>query len=526
MNIYKMFPLQTKDYKTFQAGSIIFEGALKAKKALPGDLVNQDLAIIKRAEHTNIVGVLELASKTRYGFTSKQVPIYIFIPWNEAYPPFYVGSSHKDLTKNVIAVVDFNHWLSPANCPRGNCRRIIGPCGSIDAEEEALLLHTCSERWINNALNPLENPLIPIQGGTGLNDSVITFHVDPEGCRDIDDAISLFFTDSGDLEVRIHIADVASTLLTNPWLLKKAENIGQTVYRDGKVLNSMLPELLQEKLSLLPFQYRQTITLAFTWNIDKKVDNIRWYQQEIMVKESYTYETILNSKYADVLKILTSDLAQKDLEDSHDWIAELMLLYNKEVAKILRKNGVGILRRHGAPDLELLGRLESIGVAPKHLAYKSGEYCLATEPDVGHWGLQTDVYCHASSPIRRWADCVNQMSLMKILFNEFVEPVEGDPYKLNSLAKKVKAYERDLVFLRVLLGTSEKVFDTVIVDVKESKVKVWVESWLRIVTVYEPVDNWTFKPEVGMKAIATVFYDAGKRNWKKRLVIRLKPLTN
>jgi exoribonuclease R len=521
-----MYTLKTKDYKTFQAGSIIFEGALKANKALPGDLVDDSIRIIKRAQHTNIVGVLELASKTRYGFTAKQIPIYIFIPWNEAYPPFYVGSSHKDITKNVIAIIDFDHWLSPANCPRGNCRRIIGPCGSIEAEEEALLLHTCSERWTNTTVKPLENPLIPIQGGMGLNDTVQTFHVDPEGCRDIDDAISLWVpesTDSIDLEVRIHIADVASTLLTNPCLLKKAENIGQTVYRDGKVVLGMLPAHVQEKLSLLPSQYRQTITLAFTWNIDKKVHNIRWYQQEIMVKESYTYETILNSKYADVLKILTSELAEKDLEDSHDWIAELMLLYNKEVAKILRNNGLGILRRHGAPDLELLERLETVGVAPKHLAYKSGEYCLSTEPDVGHWGLQTGVYCHASSPIRRWADCVNQMGLLKILFNKFVEPVEGDPYSLNASAKKVKAYERDLVFLQVLLGHTSRVFNAVIVDVKESKVKIWVESWLRIVTVYEPVDNWIFKPEVGMKVIATVFYDAGKRNWKKRMVVKLQP---
>lgn len=522
----QVYILKTKDYKTFQAGSIVFEGALKANKALPGDYVDQGITIIKRAQHTNLVGVLELASKTRYGFTAKQVPIYIFIPWNEAYPPFYVGSSHKDLTKNVIAVVDFDHWITPAGCPRGNCRRIIGPCGSIEAEEEALLLHTCPERWATKAEKPLENPLIPIQGGTGLNDSVITFHVDPEGCRDIDDAISIWITESGDLEVRIHIADVASTLFTNPWLLKKAENIGQTVYRDGKVVLGMLPTHVEEKLSLLPSHYRNTLTLAFTWNIDRKVYNIRWYQQEIMVKESYTYDTIMNSKYSDVMKMLTSDLAQKNLEDSHDWIAELMLFYNKEAAKVLRKNGLGILRRHGAPDLELLERLEVVGVAPKHLAYKSGEYCFATEPDVAHWGLQTNVYCHASSPIRRWADCVNQMALLKILFNEFVEPVEGDPYSLNASAKKVKAYERDLVFLKTLLGTSERVFDVVIVDVKESKVKVWVESWLRIVTVYKPVDNWTFKPEIGMKAIATVFYDAGKRNWKKRLVIHLQQWSN
>lgn len=506
--------LKTKDYKTFQAGSIIFEGASKANKALPGDVVtyqNDKLEIVIRAPHKNIVGILELASKTRYGFTSRQIPIYLFIPWNESYPPFYVGSSYHDLTKNVIAVVDFESWLS--NCPRGNCRRIIGPCGSIEAEEEGLLLNTCSvSKW---KLEPLMNALPPKQGGSCLNENVQTFHVDPEGCRDIDDAISLWFIDAT-LEVRIHIANVASTLLTNEWLWK-AQDIGQTIYRDGKVVLSMLPPNVEEKMSLLPGQYRQTITLGFSWNHVKKVHAIKWYQQEIIVKESYTYETIMNSVHAPVLKILTSDLAKKELTDSHDWIAELMLFYNKEAAKVLR-NSSGLLRRHGAPDLELLSQLELI-TAPNYLAYKSGEYCKATEPDIKHWGLQSEVYCHASSPIRRWADCVNQMNLIKILFDNSVSVIECDPSKLNVISKKVKSYERDLLFLRVLLN-GEKECKGVVISKSPGKMKVWIESWLRVVSVYPHVGG-NVNELVGSRLTLKVFFDAGKRNWKKRLVLQV-----
>ena len=510
--------LTTKDYKTFQAGSMIFEGPLKVNKALPGDLVSYgtELQIVKRATHTNLVGTLELASKTRYGFTSKQVPIYLFIPWNESYPPFYVGSSHGDLIKNVIALVDFDYWTS--NCPRGNCRRIIGQCGSIEAEEEALLLHTCSIYW--KKIEPLNLPMLAKEGGSSLNNTVETFHVDPEGCRDIDDAISMWFSNESSLEVRIHIANVASTLLTNPWLWK-AQEIGQSVYRDGKVVINMLPESVQEKLSLLPLHYRQTITLGFTWNPLKKVHNIKWYQQEIMVKESYTYETIMTSRHASILQILTSNLAQKELTDSHDWIAELMLFYNKEAAKVLRASGTGILRRHGTPDMELLTRLEMNDIVPKHLAYKSGEYCKSTEADVTHWGLQTNAYCHATSPIRRWADCINQMSLIKILFNKFEQVIEGDPLKLNQIAKKVKAYERDLFFLRILLELNQE-YEGVIIDSKPGKIKVWIESWLRIVSVKEPIDGWSKVLAIGSKVTATVFFDAGQRNWKKRLVLKLK----
>ena len=76
--------LKTKDYKHFTViypdGRVsTFEGAGSAKPALPGDIVEMKdgtvSSVKQRAKHGPLVGVLELASKTLFGMTSRNIPI-------------------------------------------------------------------------------------------------------------------------------------------------------------------------------------------------------------------------------------------------------------------------------------------------------------------------------------------------------------------------------------------------------------------------------------------------------------------
>ena len=120
--------LETKNYVDFTVEGEQVTGAIEAK-ALPGDLVQTCagavVEIIDRAAHQNIVGTLEVASKYKYGFTSRNRPIYLFKPFSSAYPPFIVGTSWASTAKNVLAIVDFETWTG--NLPRGNSTRILGP---------------------------------------------------------------------------------------------------------------------------------------------------------------------------------------------------------------------------------------------------------------------------------------------------------------------------------------------------------------------------------------------------------------
>jgi len=506
--------INTKDYETFTVDNIQFVGAASARHALPNDTVEFEdgcvTNIVLRANHTNLVGTLEISGKTKYGYTSRNVPIYLFIPWNEAYPPFYVGSSHTDKSKNLIALIDFESWAANANCPRGNCKQIIGTCGTLEAEETGLKYHTHGVKW-KRGLELM--PRIPfLQGGAFLDTD--TFHVDPEGCRDIDDAISIWVHNSY-IEVRIHIADVAS-LLSNNSILWCAEWLGETLYKNGAIESPLFPKDVQEDCSLTPGSIKHTLTLAFTWCLERECIVKKWWlQQDIIVKKSYTYDTIEQSSWAALLKQIASGLAKREVTDSHEWIAELMLFYNKEAAKVVQGAQKGILRRHSEPDRELLTRLEQEGIAPSFLAFKAGEYCDSTDLNTTHWGLKESAYCHATSPIRRWVDCINQSIIIQTLFiPEFVVP----PYVISSVNQRsrlIKAFERDLFFVKVLLSnTGKKVIGHVILA-GPKKAKVWVPEWDRCVSIYEYLT-------AGATIEISVYMNPSNRNWKRRLILEVE----
>jgi len=510
--------LETKNYVDFTVEGEQVTGAIEAK-ALPGDLVQTCagavVEIIDRAAHQNIVGTLEVASKYKYGFTSRNRPIYLFKPFSSAYPPFIVGTSWASTAKNVLAIVDFEMWTG--NLPRGNSTRILGPCGNQQAEEEAVLIHTCPYIWSRKWTEPLKPALEP---GAIVVETGRTFHVDPAGCKDIDDAITIVELGCDRTDVSIHIADVASVLATNPWL-HRAALIGQSLYKDGVLVKSMFPPEVEAACSLTPGLPRRVLSVRFVWS-GGSISDVQWRQEEIVVKESYTYDTVLGSEWAPRLKEIASYLAGTPLTDSHDWIAQLMLFYNKHAAQIQRRSRRGILRRHSAPAADRLEKLANlVGQVPEYLAFNAGEYCAADEPYVNHWGLDTDVYCHASSPIRRWADCVAQTALCAALFGNATE-IPCNVAGLNRAGKKAKEYEREIFFLRALLGGSgASEVEGCIVDVGERKIQMWVPAWRRMVSVRTPLAGWSFEPREGARLQGTIHVDANGRNWKQRIVYSL-----
>jgi exoribonuclease R len=344
-----------------------------------------------------IPGILQLNSKTKYGMSSRKIPAYLFKPLNTALPPCIVGSSTKDVTSNVLAIITVEQW-EKERLTRGNLIRIIGKCGNLAAEEEAILYqYTQPHRKKDEVI------LIPPSFDSHRLVIGRTFNVDPDGCIDIDDVITV----GEDGFLYIVIADVGCWMKENPILFEKAANIGQTFYNDGKIVVPLLP--IQEECSMIVGKKRRGIALKFKWN-GQEITEKSFEKVIVINNQSFTYENIYSSKYGSLLKELASHLADKDITDSHEWIAELMIFYNCEVAKELISRKKGILRSQHAPDIEKLNQYVSLGVDLKFLANKSAFYCHASESTV-HWGLNKE-YCHASSPIRRFADIVNQMVLM------------------------------------------------------------------------------------------------------------------
>ena len=180
-----------------------------------------------------IPGILELNSRIKYGLTSKNVPIYLFRPLDTKLGLCIVGSSHRDISTNVLALADVSEF-NKKELTRGNLVRIIGKCGDYAAEKEANLCRYSTVNWKGFDLSKIKVPEMEPPTIDGY-----TFNIDPIGCEDIDDV----FTVGENGYYYITIADVGAWFDKNPdnEFISKAAELGQTYYTNGSVVAPLLP---------------------------------------------------------------------------------------------------------------------------------------------------------------------------------------------------------------------------------------------------------------------------------------------
>jgi exoribonuclease R len=479
----------------------------------------------KMSTMIHLVGVLELSSKYRYGLTSRGVPLYLFRPYDETAPEYIVGSNHRDLSVNQIAIVELTATVAailPPAKPRANLIRLLGPVGDFIAEREGLIYHYCPPRAVGTTLSPteIESPntdrdasRMEISAETGWQ----VFHVDPAGCRDIDDAIA-FHPDTG--RWAITIADVAAAVPVGSQMDIRAKMLGATFYdARGSVIVPMLPPVLSEgAASLLPGQKRRGISLVWHPSTTEElvgfadiVDLTRpdpvFVSSWITVEHSFTYESFTASAFARDTLGLSCEAVRDHLPlDSHEWIASLMIRYNAAAARVLKTAGrsCGVLRIQPQAKAE---KVASWAPEFQHLAAEAAVYVAVgtEEANVGHASLRIAAYTHASSPLRRYADLVNQ----RALFTDAATATIVD--HLNKRAKANKRWSRDITFLtHVLPG---RIYEVDVVFVTADR--VWVPTWKQMLRLRHiplvPV-------AAGTASRISVYCDPTRRNWKRRVL--------
>lgn len=532
--------LQTKNYSDFiilsDGGEVLhkFTGAKFANKCLPGDHIAWDgekCILELRDEHPLIVGTLELTNKSKYGLTSRGIPIYLFTPYNKSYPHFIVGCSEKDVSKNRIGLIKFDDWTQ--TFPRGQLQQVLGVSGDFEAEKQALIWQACPWKYPKGPYTPQSKENIMRQELKGF-----TFNIDPEGCKDVDDVLTFEHLDAEKWRVTITISDVATFVEDGGAVDIFASLIGQTLYdNNGNVLRPMLPKEYSEEIcSLIPGKPSYGISLQFDWD-GKEITNKEWFESSLTTNKSYTYEEFQDSDspYKPILAQISSYLAKEEVTDSHKWIEQCMLFYNMEAGRILKDKGMGILRKHSAPNLERLQKYKTYLPDLEKLAYSSAEYCLAEEKETRHFGLESDNYAHVSSPIRRYADLVNQRVLkiyIRNLKERYIVPLTM--YDMNYRTKLNKNFGRDMDFLTAISSglTSFKgiIIDKEILD-QQMKVKIYIPLWNRTISAkYKFINENKVlsrdeKREVDVSEFREVevkcAFNVNSRNWKERVIINI-----
>ena len=463
-------------------GSFIgFEGS--ANKCLPYDNVTfsaNGCTLLQRANHPVLVGVLETTG-TRYGFTKTHNSIYLCKPLDETYPPFYVGSKIVDRLRNKLITFSFEHWND--TLPRGIFLNLIGDCGSAEAEKKACLLKASPYVW-----KKLPEIIEPSWDREKICEATIT--IDPVGCKDADDCIS--FLENG---LVISIADVSAYVEVNPWM-KYAEHIGTSLYENGTCVKPMFPAYLSEdKFSLVENKDRLAYSLFITFNKDGQVTHA-WKETIVNVK-AYNYENVYTCIHAAVLKEYVFCLSGILTDDSHKWIEILMIYYNKKAAE-----KAVILRKQKGQNLERAKLFEPLSESYMYLSYESAKYCLPSEQSY-HAQLALEKYAHASSPIRRYVDIINQFAL------------KGKPFvydcleRFNAIQKAAKTFERELIFLD--LYYKQRVLEGIVLDGEN----IFIPCLKKVISY---LNTYEAKTKVSIK-----YYTNPQSNkWKEKIIFQVE----
>lgn len=528
--------LYTKNYVNFEIKgetTTMFEGAKNANRCLPGDLVvisGEGCQLVSRAKYTPIVGTIHLTGKIKYGMTSKGHFKYLFVPYSPSYPPMIVGCSLKDSSQNRVVLVDFVDWTEQSQFPFGNIRKIIGVSGDIEAEKEGVLWQYCPYKHSKGIYRGINSDI------SRLFIEDYTFNIDPPGCQDIDDVLSIRCESSlENIEtwiLTISISDVATIVAENSEEDQLARLISQTYYQDGKAKHPMLdPSISEDICSLIPNKRTNALSLIIKiqWNLlEKKVvsKEYQWAETIVLNQRSFTYEEF-DLYQSDEKEFLYNVF---EVNDSHALIENAMKLYNIEASKKLCYFKNGILRRHTEANSKLLEQYKSIDMTYSFLANHSAEYCLTTSDNKTHSGIGTDTYCHATSPIRRYADLVNQRVLKQIA----TEIPFGLISHLNLRSKDLKRYEKDLVFIG-LVSLKKKELDGKIIDIIEKdeniKLKIFISSYKILInmtykcigknTIISKDENKSMDICIGQSVVLQFAVHIEARNWKNRVIFQL-----
>jgi len=289
--------------------------------------------------------------------------------------------------------------------------------------------------------------------------------------RDFDDAISL--EKIGDeLHLGVHIADVASAIPPDSILDATAAERASSQYLPRRQIPMLPPDLSDDLLSLRQGCERNAISLLASFDTTGALLDYRFAPTTIRVREQLVYEKVNEALEKDVtikeMHRLSQRLRQNRMDQgalnlslpelevrfngndafslelveqetpSRLIIAEFMILYNWLAARFCVEKQIPTLFRSQP------GPSEKLPLDEKGYLYyvfqqrrKLSPLSIRTDPGP-HSGLGVDVYIHATSPIRRYLDLVNQRQIHHHLFKK------GAVYDEKELAEIQMAVEPTL----------------------------------------------------------------------------------
>ncbi|XP_022315246.2 DIS3-like exonuclease 1 [Crassostrea virginica] len=220
----------------------------------------------------------------------------LVIPWDYRIPKIRISTRQVEKLKNQRIVVRIDSWEIDSQYPNGHFVKTLGPIEDLEAEIAAILLENTihvgafSEAQMKEL--PVDTPENPwcieeaeLSRRKDLRSSHLIFSIDPKGCEDVDDTLSVRQLDNGNLELGVHIADVTHFVKPGSLTDIEAKSRSTTVYLADRRYD-MLPGILSANLcSLISGVDRYAMSVI--WELDKNFEVVNVWYGKTIIRSTY-----------------------------------------------------------------------------------------------------------------------------------------------------------------------------------------------------------------------------------------------
>ena len=368
---------------------IIFSGRKKTKGFISNVLLRKKLSFVGKVQLNN------------------NICFFIADDYRVYFDVFIRNTKFKSTIKNKQVHVKITNWNCNNKNPEGEIIEVLGDINNLDVAINSILIDGGFANKFNSNVEKAAKGISKRISSSEIKSrldlrNTPTFTIDPNDAKDFDDAISVLKLPNNNLEIGVHIADVAHYIKKDDIIDKEALKRGTSVYLVDRVI-PMLPEVLSNDLcSLKPKVDRLCFSVIFKINRNAEILEYKISKSIIHSNKRFTYkeaqinidnasgdyhkELISINNLAKVLrkkrkeegsinfereetKFLLDkdnnpiDVYTKESLETNKLIEEYMLLANKAVAKHINEkmnNYSFIYRVHDIPDKEKISDLKNI----------------------------------------------------------------------------------------------------------------------------------------------------------------------
>ncbi|GAB7361193.1 hypothetical protein MBLNU230_g1224t1 [Neophaeotheca triangularis] len=297
--------------------------------------------------------------------TDKRVPL-IAIPTEQA-PKDFVERHQDYATKIFVACI--KRWPITSLHPFGTLVEQLGEAGELKVETDALLRDNnfgpddFSDAVVKNV--GFDEWTVASEGEAALEGrrdfrEEKTFTIDPNGSKELDDALHFKDLGDGQVEIGIHVADVAHFVKANSLVDREAKKRGTGVYLMNRSVNMLPPKLSTDILCLNPDEERFTVSVVFKVNAatGRVVEGDTWVGKAVIKSTG-------KLAYDEVDAVINGDEAESLTKERKEQISMLHNITSK--FRQARFGG----EESDIPPLRLLYQLDDENVPVEHNIFDS-----------------------------------------------------------------------------------------------------------------------------------------------------------